>query len=172
MKVISVLILPAFIFFVLVFGLIRKVNIYDCFIDGAKGGLESTASILPAMVGLTVAISMLRESGAVELMAKAIGSHLDVVGLSPEVLPLAMLRPVSGSASLAVVTDIFKNCGVDSKAGIVASVMMGSTETTFYTVAVYFGAVGIKKTRHTLIAALSADITGIILSGIIVKYFM
>ncbi len=166
------LVLPVFISWVLIFGLIKKVNVYDSFIEGAKSGLESTVSILPALIGLMVAISMLRDSGVVEFLAKGVGKHLENFGLSPEVLPLALLRPISGSASLAVVTDIFKNCGVDSKAGLVASVMMGSTETTFYTIAVYFGAVGIKKTRHTLIAALSADITGILLSGIIVKYFM
>ena len=163
----SIFILPVFISSILVFGLIKRVNVYDCFIEGVK----STTSILPALVGLMVAISMLRESGAVELIANAVGAHLEKVGLSPEVLPLALLRPISGSASLAVVTDIFKNCGVDSKAGLVASVMMGSTETTFYTVAVYYGAAKVKNIRYTLVAALIADITAIICSIIVCRLF-
>lgn len=172
MKYLSVFAIPAFMGTIVVYGLIKRVNVYDCFIEGAKGGLESTVSILPSLIGLMVAIAMLRESGFIELIAKGMGKYLNYVGLTPEVLPLAMLRPVSGSASLAVVTDIFKTYGVDSVSGKIASVMMGSTETTFYTVAVYFGAVGIKKTRHTLIAALLADATGIILSALAAKLFM
>ena len=113
---------------------------------------------------LMVGISMLRESGTLELISSALSPILLKLKIPSEVLPLAILRPISGSASLAVVTDIFRTYGPDSAAGTIASVMMGSTETTFYTIAVYFGAAGIKNTRHTVASALTADITAILLS--------
>ena len=172
MKYISDYAIPVFIVSFIVFGLIRKVNVYECFVEGAKSGIESMFGIIAPLVGLMVAISMFRESGALEIIAKAISPILSYVGLPAEVLPLSILRPISGSASLALVTDIFKTYGPDSQIGKIASVMMGSTETTFYTIAVYFGAVGIKNTRHTIPSALSADLTGIIFSALIVSLML
>ena len=172
MKYISIFAIPIFITSFILFGLIRKVNVYECFVEGAKSGVESMFGIIAPLVGLMVAISMFRESGALELIADLLSPILSYVGLPAEVLPLAILRPISGSASLALVTDIFKTYGPDSVIGKIASVMMGSTETTFYTIAVYFGAVGIKNTRHTLPAALSADLTGIVFSAIIVHLIL
>lgn len=172
MKYISVYAIPVFIVSFIVFGIIRKVNVYECFVEGAKSGIESMFGIIAPLVGLMVAISMFRESGALEIIAKAISPILSYVGLPAEVLPLSILRPISGSASLALVTDIFKTYGPDSQIGKIASVMMGSTETTFYTIAVYFGAVGIKNTRHTIPSALSADLTGIIFSALIVSLML
>lgn len=172
MKYISVYAIPVFIVSFIVFGLIRKVNVYECFVEGAKSGIESMFGIIAPLVGLMVAISMFRESGALEIIAKAISPILSYVGLPAEVLPLSILRPISGSASLALVTDIFKTYGPDSQIGKIASVMMGSTETTFYTIAVYFGAVGIKNTRHTIPSALSADLTGIIFSALLVSLML
>lgn len=172
MKFISIFAIPIFITSFILFGLIRKVNVYECFVEGAKSGIESMFGIIAPLVGLMVAISMFRESGALELIADLLSPLLSYVGLPAEVLPLAILRPISGSASLALVADIFKTYGPDSVIGKIASVMMGSTETTFYTIAVYFGAVGIKNTRHTLPAALSADLTGIVLSAIIVHLIL
>ncbi|MGN1092151.1 MAG: spore maturation protein [Monoglobaceae bacterium] len=172
MKYISVYAIPVFIVSFIVFGLIRKVNVYECFVEGAKSGIESMFGIIAPLVGLMVAISMFRESGALEIIAKAISPILSYVGLPVEVLPLSILRPISGSASLALVTDIFKTYGPDSQIGKIASVMMGSTETTFYTIAVYFGAVGIKNTRHTIPSALSADLTGIIFSALLVSLML
>lgn len=172
MKYISVYAIPVFIVSFIVFGLIRKVNVYECFVEGAKSGIESMFGIIAPLVGLMVAISMFRESGALEIIAKAISPILSYVGLPAEVLPLSILRPISGSASLALVTDIFKTYGPDSQIGKIASVMMGSTETTFYTIAVYFGAVGIKNTRHTIPSALSADLTGIIFSALLVRLML
>lgn len=169
---ISAFAVPLFITTFIAFGLIKKVNVYECFVDGAKSGLESMFGIVAPLVGLMVAISMFRKSGALELIAIALEPVLSIFGFTADVLPLALLRPISGSASLAIVTDIFKSCGPDSISGKIASVMMGSTETTFYTVAVYFGAVGIKNTRHTLAAALSADLTGIILSAIVTSIML
>lgn len=169
MKYISIYAMPLFIGLFVIYGLIKKVGVYDCFTEGAKEGAKSMAGIIAPLVGLMVAINMLRESGALEIIANAVSPVLSKLGLPPEVLPLALLRPVSGSASLAIVTDLFKESGPDSVAGKIASVMMGSTETTFYTIAVYFGAVGIKNTRHTITSAMSADLTGIILSAIIAR---
>ena len=171
MNVISVFAMPVFIAVFIVYGLIKKVGVYDCFSEGAKEGVQSMLGIVAPLVGLMVAINMFRESGALELLSSALSPLLSRVGF-PEVLPLALLRPISGSASLAVVTDLFQVSGPDSAAGKIASVMMGSTETTFYTVAVYFGAAGIKNTRHTIPSALSADLTGIVLSAVIARAFI
>ncbi len=161
--------MPVFIAIFVAAGLIKRVGVYDCFTEGAKEGVQSMLGIIAPLVGLMVAINMFRASGALDIIAGAAAPLLSAMGMPAEVLPLAMLRPISGSASLAVVTDIFRICGPDSAAGKIASVMMGSTETTFYTVAVYFGAAGIKNTRHTLAAALSADITGIVLSAVVAR---
>ena len=172
MNVISVFAMPVFIAVFIVYGLIKKVGVYDCFSEGAKEGAQSMLGIVAPLVGLMVAINMFRESGALELLGSALSPLLSRVGFPAEVLPLALLRPISGSASLAVVTDLFQVSGPDSAAGKIASVMMGSTETTFYTVAVYFGAAGIKNTRHTIPSALSADLTGIVLSAVIARAFI
>ena len=154
---------------IVAFGLFKGDNVYDSFVQGAKLGLNSTVQIMPSLVGLMVAISMFRASGALEILSGLLSPLTSLIEMPSEVLPLALLRPVSGSGSIAIVNDIFKNYGPDSIPGKSASVMMGSTETTFYTVAVYFGAVGIKKVRHTLKAALIADFTGMILAVLVVN---
>ncbi len=145
---------------------------YDSFVEGAKTGAESMLQIVAPLVGLMVGIYMLRSSGTMELIGKALKPVTDFVGMPADVLPLALFRPVSGSGSIAIVNDIFKNIGPDSASGKIASVMMGSTETTFYTVAVYFGAVGIKNLRHTLKSALIADFTGMIMAVWITRMIM
>ncbi len=172
MTLISTLSVPLLIALFVGIGLFRKVGVYDCFVEGAKDGLQSMVGIVAPLVGLMVAINMFRASGALELLGTLLAPVLNFLKLPSDVLPLAMLRPVSGSASTAIVTDIFQNLGPDSPAGKIASVMMGSTETTFYTVAVYFGAIGIKNTRHTLPAALAADATGILLSILITHWLL
>lgn len=164
MRIISVFSVPVMIVGIIVFGLFKRINVYDSFVAGAKTGLENMVQIVAPLVGLVVGIYMFRSSGAMQLVAKVLKPITDFVGMPADVLPLALLRPVSGSGSMAIVNDIFKNFGPDSLAGKIASVMMGSTETTFYTVAVYFGAVGIKNLRHTLKSALIADVAGMILS--------
>ena len=157
---------------IIAYGVVRKIDVYDSFVEGAKEGMESMFRIIPPLIGLIVAISMFRESGALELLGKFLKPVTEFLNMPSDVLPLALLRPVSGSGSMAIVNDIFKAHGPDSIEGKIASVMMGSTETTFYTVAVYFGAVGIKKSRHTVASALLADLTGIIMSVIIVQAFL
>ena len=171
MEAISMYATPCFIFLFLMFGLVKRVDVYDSFVSGAKSGLEATFNIIPSLIGLMAAIAMFRESGCLELIAKALSPLTNLIHMPSEVVPLGLLRPVSGSASLALVTDIFKNMGPDSVQGRIVSIMMGSTETTFYTIAVYFGSVGIKNIRYTLFAALAADACGILLSTALVQAF-
>ena len=133
---------------------------YDALVQGAGGGLEVLLRIFPALVGLMTAVAMLRASGALELAAGALGPLLDRVGLPAQLLPLMLVRPISGSAALGVGAELIQNYGPDSQLGRTAAVMLGSTETTFYTIAVYFGAVGITRTRYAVPAALCADLTG------------
>ena len=135
---------------------------YDALVQGAGGGLEVMLRIFPALVGLMTAVAMLRASGALELAAEALAPLLDRVGLPAQLLPLMLVRPISGSAALGVGAELIQTYGPDSLLGRTAAVMLGSTETTFYTIAVYFGAVGITRTRYAVPAALCADLTGFV----------
>lgn len=164
LKFISSMTVPVIIIFIVLIGFIRGVKLFDVFLEGAKTGVSTVISVLPSLVGLLVAVGVFRASGALDILVSFIKPVTNMVGIPAEVLPLAILRPISGSASLAVVSDILKAHGPDSFVGYVASTMMGSTETIFYTIAVYFGAVGIKNIRYTLLAALVADVAGIIAS--------
>ena len=164
-------ILPAVVGIVVLSGFVKKVNIFDTFLLGAKEGLNSTVSILPSLVGLIIAVSMLRSSGALDVFSNFLSPITNFLHIPIEVVPLVLLRPVSGSGSLAFVDSIFSTYGVDSFVGRVASVMMGSTETTFYAIAVYFGAVGIKNTRHAIPAALLSDVVVFFMSILMVKIF-
>ena len=160
---------PAVIAAIVLFGFLRKVPVFDTFVAGAKEGLRTSVSILPTLIGLIMAVSMLSASGALDLLSSLLAPASQFLGLPPQVMPLALIKPFSGSGSTAVLTQIYKDCGPDSLAGRVASVMAGSTETTFYAVAVYYGSVGIKKTRHTIPAALLGDVTACILSALTVR---
>lgn len=164
-------IIPAAILMIILFGLVKTNDVFTPFLEGAEEGIKITVSILPNLIGIMVAMNMLKASGAIQMLAAALEPALKYIGMPPEVIPLALLRPISGSGSLGIVNDILKNCGADSRAGRVASVMMGSTETTFYTAALFFSAAKIKNIRHTLKAAIAADITGIICSVLICGYW-
>ncbi len=157
-------ILPLLIGVILLIGLIQKKDTYSCFLEGAKDGLISTFQIAPALIGLLAAISMMRASGLMDFIVESISPITSFFHVPKEVLPLMLMRPVSGSGALAIVGDLLKTYGPDSKIGLTAAVMMGSTETTFYAISVYFAAAGIKKARYTIIAALAADIVGMIVS--------
>ncbi len=163
-QLISNLAIPVMFVAIISYGIAVEVKVYDCFVEGAKEGLEVMIRILPPLVGLLVAIGVFRASGALELLTFALTPLTRIVRIPSEVMPLALMRPISGTASLALVTDLIKQYGPDSFIGRITSTMMGSTETTFYTLAVYFGAAGIKNVRHTILAALLADLTGIIVS--------
>lgn len=164
--------MPAFIAVVVIFGLIKKVPIFDTFLQGAEDGFKTLYSLAPTLVGLIVAVNMLKASGATDLLCEKITPLADFLGFPKEIVPMVLLRPISGGGSTALLTGIFKDYGPDSFAGEVASVLAGSTETTFYAIAVYFGSAGIKKIRHTLIAALAADFTAAVMAVITVKIFL
>jgi len=163
----SNLAIPGVILIIVLYGLIQKNKVFDDFLEGAKEGLEIVISILPTLVGLFVAISALRNSGILDIIIRIITPILNIIHFPSEIMPLAMLRPISGSGSIAIATDIMKNYGVDSTIGMMASIIMGSTETTLYTIAIYTSCVKIKKTRLVLLAALVADIVGIVVSVVI-----
>jgi spore maturation protein B len=143
-------------------GVIRKVKVYDVFIDGAKEGFDVAVKIIPFLVGILVAIGMFRGSGAMDILTEAMRPLLARTIFPPELVPLAVLRSLSGSGSLGLTTDLVKTFGPDSLLGRIAATMYGSSETTFYVLAVYFGAVGVKRTRHAVPAALIADLVAAI----------
>ena len=167
MQAISVFLMPALFLFVFGYALLRRVRVFDIFLSGAANGMKSAVSILPALVGLICAVSMFRASGALEWICTFCSPFLTKISMPADLLPLALLKPVSGSGALAMIQDIFEKNGPDSFCGKLASVMLGSSETTFYTLAVYYGAVKITKSRYTVPAALVADIVGIAASLII-----
>ena len=171
-RLLSVWAVPVFVAAVLVTALVRRVPVLDEFTVGAGEGLRTCVKILPSLVALMTAVSMLQASGLLEQVTSWIAPAAEKIGLPAPVLPLALMRPVSGSGSLAVLENVFRQVGPDSLAGQVASVMQSSTETTFYTIAVYYGAVGVKRTRHTLAAAATADVTGVFLSALSVRLLL
>lgn len=162
--------IPMIIAFIPLYGFYRKVPVYESFTEGAKSGFGTAVDIIPYIVGMMVAITIFRESGAMELMIGWIQPLLSRFGVPSEVVPLALLRPITGSGSLAVTTDILSRFGPDSFLGRLASTMQGSTETTIYVLTVYFGAVGIRKTRYALKVGLLADLAGLSASLFIVYY--
>ena len=163
---ISNIVIPTTILLIIVYGLIEKQQIFDIFLDGAKEGLQIVINIFPTLLGLFLSINILRASGIIDVIANITMPILNLLKIPTEILPLALLRPISGSASIAVATDIMTKYGVDSLIGLICSTIMGSTETTLYTIAVYTSAVKIKKTRFVLIAALLADFIGMLTSVI------
>lgn len=150
----------------------KKENAYDILLDGAAEGLKLLATLIPALIALLTAVTMLRSSGAVELISRFLSPVFGFFGIPPETAILVLIRPISGSAALAVGADLMAQYGVDSLIGRTAAVMLGSTETTFYTVSVYFGAAGIKKTRYTIPAALIADLTGFLVASLTARFLI
>lgn len=161
---ISAAAIPAIIVVIIIYGLIEKNRVYDSFLDGAKEGIEIVLKMFPTLVGIFVAIGVLRSSGLIDFIVKMIEPITELLKIPSQIMPLAILRPISGSASMAVAVDIMQNYGTDTIIGLITSTIMGSTETTFYTIAIYTSCVGIKKTRFILLAALLADIAGMITS--------
>ena len=149
----------------------RRENAYDILLSGAADGLKLLRSIAPALILLLTAVSMLRASGAVDAISRLLAPVFNFFGIPPETALLVLIRPLSGSAALAIGADLMGQYGVDSQIGRTVAVMLGSTETTFYTISVYFGATGIHKTRYTIPAALIADFTGFFMASLCVKLF-
>ena len=168
----SSLVLPLLLSAVAIYGTGKRVDVYGALTHGAEEGLTVLLRVIPALVGLLTAVSMFRASGAMELLSSLCGPVLAFLGIPPETAPLMLVRPVSGNGAFAVASELMSSHGPDSYVGRVAAVMMGSTETTFYTIAVYFGSAGIHKTRHTIPAALIADLTGFAASALAVRLFL
>ncbi len=161
------------ILFLVVFAvaLRRKVALYDALTDGALDGLKLMVRILPSLVILLSTVAMLRTSGFLEVMARVCAPVFEAIGVPPETAPLLLVRPISGSAALAVGLELMKTYGPDSRIGLTAAVMLGSTETTFYTISVYFGAAKVRKTRHAIPAALLADLAAFLSAALSVRLF-
>ena len=164
-------VLPAFAGIITTFALIKRVPVFDIFITGAREGFATLYKIAPTILGLVFAVSLLRSSGAIEVICRAAEPLAELLGFPKEIVPMALLRPVSGGGSTALLMSVFEDCGPDSFAGRVASVLAGSRETTFYAIAMYYGCVGVKKVRHTLIAAIAADLTAVIMSVVFVRLY-
>ncbi len=160
LNLISVFVLPLLIVGIVLYGLIRKVKVYEEFVVGAKEGFEIAVRIIPYLVGILFAIGMFRASGALDFMLIGLKPLLGWVGFPAEVLPMALIRPLTGSGSVGVLADMIATYGEDSIYVKMAATMFGSTETTFYVIAVYFGAVGVKKVRHAVSVGLIADLVG------------
>ena len=164
-------IIPCLLAFIVMFALGRRTDVYDALVHGAENGLNITFHIIPALVALLTGVSMLRASGALDCLTTLLSPLMTALGIPPEVTPLLIIRPLSGSGGLAVGSELMAEYGPDSTIGRTAAVMLGSSETTFYTVAVYYGAAGILKTRYTIPAALTADLTGFLASALAVRLF-
>ena len=162
---------PLILFFSAALALRKRENAYDLLLQGASEGLSLLLSLVPALVMLLTAVHMLRASGAAEMLSRLLAPVFSFLGIPKETALLVLIRPISGSAALAVGAELMREYGVDSQIGRTVAVMLGSTETTFYTISVYFGAAGIKKTRYTIPAALFADLVGFCMASWTVRLF-
>lgn len=167
-KTLSIVVLPIIIFFIIIYGIKKKVNIYDSFIVGAIDGLKTTFNITPHIIAMVFAVNMLIRSNFITSFVKIFAPIFIKLNLPIDIFPMALLRPISGSASLVIMNDIFVRHGPDSYLGRLASTIQGCTDTTLYVISLYFGSIGIKKIGHSLKVGLFADLIGIITSFIIV----
>lgn len=167
----TALVIPLLLMATAAWGLRRRVDVYAALTDGAAEGLRVLLRILPGLVALLTAVYMLRASGALDWLTAAVQPVLTALGIPPETTPLLLIRPLSGSGALAVGSELIAAYGPDSTVGRTAAVMLGCTETTFYTIAVYFGAAGIRRTRYTVPAALTADLVGFLAAAWCVRLF-
>lgn len=161
-------IIPCIIGFILIFGLIKKVDVFDEFVSGAKEGITTSIKIVPALIALMTCVGMFKVSGGLDILTYAISPITSLFYIPKEVVPLTLLRPISGSGALFIYKGILETYGADSIISKIASVLMGSSETTFYTIAIYFGATQITKTRHTAFCSLASDFTAFVVSSFIV----
>jgi spore maturation protein B len=168
--IISIIAIPALIFFIVIYGIIKKVKIYEAFVEGAKEGFNVGVRIIPYLVAMLVAIGVFRAGGAMEILAAILSPITKLIGMPPEALPMAIIRPLSGSGALGVMSDIIKTHGPDSLIGKMVSIMMGSSETTFYVLAVYFGSVGISRTRQAVLGGIIVDIVSVVTSVFLTNF--
>ena len=166
----SDIMIPLLIFGIVGYGILNRQNIYEEFIDGAKDGFQTVIGIMPTLIGLMMAVGILRASGFLECFSGLLGRGIGWLGFPPELIPVTVIKMFSSSAATGLLLDIYKEHGADSMLGKMASIMMSSTETIFYTMSVYFMAAGIKKSRYTLVGALIATIAGTVASIILAGY--
>ncbi|MFZ1082113.1 MAG: spore maturation protein [Candidatus Kryptoniota bacterium] len=169
LEAVSITVIPLIVAGFIFYAAKKKVPVYESFVSGAKGGFDVAIKIIPYLVAMLVAIGIFRASGAMDILVGLLAPIGHLIGMPPEVLPIALLRPLSGSGSLGLMSDIMKKYGPDSFIGVLVSTMYGSSETTFYVIAVYFGAVNISRTRHAVAAGLIADVVGMIGALLICK---
>lgn len=169
-SMISSWIIPLFILIVLLVATWKKLPTYELFVEGGKEGIQMALSLLPFLLGMIVSIAILRSSGALEAFIQLVSPLLSWLGIPPDIIPLALVRPISGTAALGMTTELINTYGPDSFIGRLASTMQGSTDTTLYILTIYFGAVGIKRMRYALKVGLLADLIGIIASVIVVTF--
>ena len=163
--------IPVVIGLIILWGWVSGLNVFDTFLSGARSGIGVAFRIIPALVALITAVGVFKASGALALLTHSLAPVTELIGIPAEVVPLALLRPISGSGAMVIFNDLLARFGPDSLIGRIASVMEGSTETTFYTIAVYYGATSIRRIRHTVSASVIADLTGFIMSAICVRMF-
>ena len=168
---ISLYILPLMILGILFAGIVKKVPVYEEFIEGAKDGFKVSITIIPYLVAIIVGITMFKASGAIDIITAAFGGLMEKLSIPADIIPIMITRSLSGSATLGLFSDIVTTHGADSYIAKLAAVMVGSSETTFYVLAVYFGSIGIKKYRYALLTGIIADITGIVLAILVSRLF-
>lgn len=171
MQIISKIVLPLFVIIIIIYGIKKKINIYDTFLEGAKEGLITTFSIFPAVLAMIFAINIFLDSNILDFFISLLNPIIGNMSIHSEIIPMALLRPISGNASLAIMNDIFKNFGPDSYIGRLASILQGCTDTTVYVIALYFGTVKITKIKHALWVGLFADLVGIIMAFVLTNLF-
>lgn len=171
MNTLSKIVIPLFVFFIVFYGFIKKVNLYDSFLEGAKEGLNISVNIFPNVLAMVFAINIFLDSNFVYEILKVFEGFLMKFNIPLDILPMAILRPISGTATLAIMNDIFMSYGPDSYAGRLASVLQGCTDTTIYVLALYFGSIGVKKIRYSLVVGLIADLIGITIAFILTAIF-
>lgn len=166
-NVISSLIIPIMVLTIIIYGIIKKVNVYDVFIEGAKEGFEMVLTLFPCLLAMLLGINIFLKSDVLNVLLNVIDPFFSYLKIPLEIVPMAIMRPISGGATLAILNNLFEDYGPDSLIGRIGSVIQGSTETTFYVLTLYFGSIGIKKIKHALWAGLLVDLIGII-SGIVI----
>ena len=171
MNTLSKIVIPLFVFFIVFYGFIKKVNLYDSFLEGAKEGLHISVNIFPNVLAMVFAINIFLDSNFVYEILRVFEGFLMKVNIPLDILPMAILRPISGTATLAIMNDIFMSYGPDSYAGGLAGVLQGCTDTTIYVLALYFGSIGVKKIRYSLVVGLIADLIGITIAFILTAIF-
>ncbi len=171
MNKITLFVVPSLVLGIMIYGFIKKVNLYDSFVNGAKEGLSTVVTIFPFIIGMIFAINIFIKSGFIDFTFSFLAETLKKLNIPLQVLPMAALRPISGTATLAILNDIYANYGPDSYAGRLASAIQGSSDTTFYVLTLYFGSIGVKKIRYSLKVGLISDLIGIVVAFLVTYLF-